>query len=90
MLQAYISSISNVSEGMLQVFHMYVAKVDQDVVYVAMAIHMLQASIRNFHLFFQTYVASVFIWILHMFHTYIAGVLSICCICFAIAFSSVF
>ena len=34
-----------------------------------------------FHLFFQTYVASVFIWMLHMFHTYVTSVLSGCCIC---------
>ena len=29
------------------------------------------ASVEMFHLFFQTYVASVFIWMLHMIHTYV-------------------
>jgi hypothetical protein len=28
------------------------------------------------------YVASLFIWMLHMFHTYIVSVLSGCCVCF--------
>jgi hypothetical protein len=42
-----------------------------------------------FYLFFQTYVASVLIWMLHMFHTYVASVLFGCCVCFT-KFSSVF
>ena len=51
---------------MLQVFHMDVTKVDQDVVYVAMAIYVsYQHPFKMFNLF-QTYVASV---------------LSECCIC---------
>jgi hypothetical protein len=33
-----------------------------------------------FHLCFQTYVASVFIWMLHIFHTYVA---SVCFRCFS-------
>jgi hypothetical protein len=33
-----------------------------------------------FYLFFQTYVASVFIWKLHMFHAYVANILSGCCV----------
>ena len=36
--------------------------------------------------FFKTYVASVFIWVLHMFHTYVISVLSGCCVCFTIFF----
>ena len=34
-----------------------------------------------FHLYFHMYVANVFIWMLHMFHTYVASVLSGCCVC---------
>ena len=47
---------------------------------------MLQASVPNVSSVFQTYVASVFIWMLHIFHTYVLSVLSIYCICFAIDF----
>ena len=46
-----------------------------------------------FHLFFQTYVASVFIWMLYMFHTYVASVLSryrVCLQWFSSVFSRVF
>ena len=54
-------------------FYTDVAKVDSDVIYVAMVCtSILQASIPNVYSVFQTYVASVFIWMLHMFHTYIA------------------
>jgi hypothetical protein len=48
---------------------------------------MLQASIPNVSSIFQTYVVSVFIWILYMFHTYIASVLSRCCVCFTMVLS---
>jgi hypothetical protein len=42
----------------------------------------LQVSIPNVSsVFFHTYVANVFIWLLHMFHTYIVSVLSGCCMC---------
>jgi hypothetical protein len=45
---------------------------------------MLQAYVPNVSSgFFLTYVASVFIWMLQMFHTYVASVLSGYCICFA-------
>jgi hypothetical protein len=61
-----------------KVFHMDVAKVDRDVTYVAMVVHVgCMRLFQMFHLFFQTYVASVFIWILHMFDTYIAKVFCI-------------
>jgi hypothetical protein len=67
--------------GMLQVFHTDVAKTDRDVAYVAMIVHVCCKHLSPmFHLFFQTYVASVFIWMLHMFHTYVASVLSACCV----------
>jgi hypothetical protein len=39
-----------------------------------------------FHLFFQTYVSNVFIYMLHTFHTYVASVLSGCCICLQLFF----
>jgi hypothetical protein len=48
--------------GMLQVFHTNVAKVDQDVTYVASCAHMLQGSVLNvLSVFFEMYVTSVFI-----------------------------
>ena len=75
---------------MLQVFHVDVAKVDRDVAYVAMIVHVCcKLLFSMFPLFFQTYVASVFIWMLHMLYTYVASVLSRCCLCFT-WFSSVF
>ena len=47
---------------------------------------MLQVSIANVSFVVQTYVASVFIWMLHIFDTYVASVLSGYCICFSMAF----
>jgi hypothetical protein len=68
---------------MLQLFHADVTKVDRDVEYVAMVVHVCcQGLFSTFHLCFWMYVASVFyldvayvshicckcfIWILHMF-----------------------
>jgi hypothetical protein len=79
---------------MLQVLYMDIAKVDCDVVFVAMVYtRMLQASVTNVSSVFRTYVASVFIYMLHMFHTYVVSVLPGCCICLAMGFkcfSSVF
>jgi hypothetical protein len=76
---------------MLQVFHVDVAKVDRDTAYVAMAIHVrCKHLFQMFYLFFQTYVANVFIWMLHIFHTYVASVLSGCCTCFCNGFLGVF
>jgi hypothetical protein len=58
------------------VFHMDVTKVDRNVAYVAMVVHVcFKLLFHCFIYFFQMYVASVLIWILHMFHTYIASVL---------------
>ena len=94
MLQAYVSSVS---EGMLQVFHMYVAKVDQDVVYVAMSIHMLQPSVRNFSSIFLNvcckcvylniaYVSHIycrcFVYMLHMFCNSFFKCFLVFCKCF--------
>jgi hypothetical protein len=57
------------------VFRMDVGKVDQDVAHVAMVVHVCcKRLFQMFYLFFWTYVASVFIWMLHMFHTYVASV----------------
>ena len=68
-------------------FNMDVKQVDRDVAYVAMSIHIRSKHLfQMFHLFVSTYVASMSIWILHMFHTYVASVLSGCCICFAMTF----
>jgi hypothetical protein len=70
MLQAYVSIVLDVSEvcfrGLLQI--------DWDVA-------CCKGLLPMFHLCFQTYVASVFIWMLHIFHTYVTYVLSGCCIC---------
>jgi hypothetical protein len=66
MLQVSVSSVS----GMLQVFHMDVAKVDREAAYVAMVVHICCKLLLCF-IYFQTYVASVFIWMLYMFHTYV-------------------
>jgi hypothetical protein len=67
--------------GMLQVFHTDVAKVDWDVAYVTMVVHVCCKRLSPiFHLFFQIYVANVFLCMLHMFHTYVTSVLSGCCI----------
>ena len=62
---------------------MDVAKVDRDVAYVAMVVHVFcKLLFSMFHLIFEMYVASMFIRKLHMFHTYVVSVLSGCCVCF--------
>jgi hypothetical protein len=69
---------------MLQVLHFDVAKVDRDVAYVAIAIHVcFKCLFQMFHLFlfFKMFVVSVFICMLHIFHTHVASVLSGCYIC---------
>jgi hypothetical protein len=49
-------------------FHTDVAKVDRDVAHIAMVVHVCCKHLFSiFHLFFPTYVASVFIWMLHIF-----------------------
>jgi len=73
-----------------QVFHMDVAKVDRDVTYIVVVARVCcRRLFPMFHLFFHTYDASVFIWMLYMFHTYVASVLYVCCVCLQL-FSSVF
>jgi hypothetical protein len=72
--------------GMLQVFHMNVAKVD-------VMLHMLQwlcTYVASFYcqcfICVFTHVASVFIWMLHMFHILIASVLYGCYVCLQVFF----
>jgi hypothetical protein len=65
-LKAHVASVCfkcfSSFRGMLQGFRMNVAKVDQDVANIAMVIHLCcNRLFLTFHLFFQTYVASVFI-----------------------------
>jgi hypothetical protein len=73
MLQKYVSSVLDVSSRCCKCFMWNVAKVDWDVAYVVMVVHVgCKLLFPMFQLFFRTYVASVFIWMLHMFHTYVA------------------
>ena len=64
-------------------FCMDVAKVDRDVAYVVMVVcaRMLQTFVHNVSSVFYLYIVSVFIWMLHIFHTYVANILSECCVC---------
>jgi hypothetical protein len=56
------------------VFHMDVAKVHRDGAYVVMVVHACcKLLFSMFHLFFQTDVASMFILMLHMFHTHVVN-----------------
>jgi hypothetical protein len=67
---------------MLQVFHTDVAKGGSGC-YICCngCTRMFQASVPNVSFVFHTHVASVFIWMLHMFHTYVTSVLCAYCIC---------
>jgi hypothetical protein len=79
MLQVYNKNVSDVFIGMLQVFYTNVAKVDQDVVYVAMGVHVCCKRLSPmFHLVFR-HMLQVFFW---MLHTYVVSVLSGCYVCF--------
>jgi hypothetical protein len=60
--------------GMLQVFRIGVAKVDRDVAkvdqnvaHVAMAMHICFKCMFQMFRLYQTYVASVFFWMLHIY-----------------------
>jgi hypothetical protein len=58
------------------VFYRDIAKIDRDVSYVAMVVHVcFKLSVFNVSSVFQMHVASVVIWMLHMFS-------HICCKCF--------
>ena len=73
---AYVSHIC--CKSMFQIFQLFHS-------YVAVSIFMLQV----FYLF-QTLVASVLIWMLHMFHTYVARVCFKSFICFSLMLQQVF
>jgi hypothetical protein len=61
-LKTHVLSVFICLRGMLHGFCMDVAKVDRDVAYTAVVIHVCcKYLILMFYLFFQTYVASVFI-----------------------------
>jgi hypothetical protein len=74
LLKAHVARICfRCFRGMLQVFQMDVAKVDQDIAYVArLYMYVAKDCYQCFICVFLTHVASVFIWMLHMFHTYVA------------------
>ena len=77
MLQVCLSGGYICCTYMLQVFHTNVVKVDRDVAYVAMVVHIYCKLL--FPMFHQSYVANVFIRMLHIFHTYVSY---ICCVRF--------
>jgi hypothetical protein len=61
-------------KDMLQVFCMDVAKVDRDVAYVAMVVHVCcKRLFPMFYLFIDVCCKCVYL-MLHMFHTYVASV----------------
>jgi hypothetical protein len=58
------------------VFHMDIVKVDRDVAYVAIAIHVCcKRLFQVFHMFFQTHIAIVY-------YLGVAYISHICCKCF--------
>jgi hypothetical protein len=60
---------------MLQAFYVDIAKVDRDLAYVAMVVHICcKLLFSMFQLFLQTYLPSVFVWMFNMFYTYVASV----------------
>jgi hypothetical protein len=74
--------------GMLELFQMNVVKVDQNIVYIAMLYtYVTEVCSKCFICVFGRIIASVFIWMLHTFHTYIVSILSGYCVQW---FSSVF
>jgi hypothetical protein len=77
--------------GMLQVFQMDVVKVDRDVAYVEMVVHVCcKGLLPMFHLcFLDACCKYVYLDVLYMFQTYAACVLSGCCVWLQ-WFSSVF
>jgi hypothetical protein len=68
--------------GMLQEFHTDVAKVDHDVAYVAIVVHICCKSLSPmFHLFFRCMLQVCLYGCCIYFHTYVASVLSIYYVC---------
>jgi hypothetical protein len=75
MLQVYICNVSDILEICFKRFHTDVAKVDRDVAYVAIVIQVCCKHLSPmFHLFFQMYVASMFISMLQVFYLDVAYV----------------
>jgi hypothetical protein len=69
------------------VFDMDVVKVDRDITYVAMAIHVCYKGLfQMFHLFFrrmlQVFLSGCCICFSHMLQVFLSG----CCTCFTMAF----
>jgi hypothetical protein len=61
-------------------FHMDVAKVERDVEYVAMVVHICcKRLFLMFHLFFRCMLQEC-LSILYIFHTYVVNILSGCCV----------
>jgi hypothetical protein len=59
---------------MLQVFHVHIAKIDRDVAYVAMVIHICGKCLFQIFQLFQTDVARVLSGCCICYHTYVASV----------------
>ena len=71
MLQAHVSSVLVVFICMFYFFHADVAKVDRDVIYVAMVVHVCCKRLSlMFHLFFCTRM-------LQVFYTHVSSVSSV-------------
>ena len=81
-LNAHVASVCfKCFRGVLQVFQIDVAKIYQDVAYVAMAIHACCKGVfQMFHLFFRSMLKVCLFWVL----------LYGCCICFTMAFQVFF
>jgi hypothetical protein len=68
--------------GMLQVFQIDIVKVDRDIAYVAMVVHVCYKGLFQCFICVSDVCCKCFIWMLRMFHTYVASVSCGCCICF--------
>lgn len=66
---------------------MDVAKLDRNVLYVAIVVHVCwKLLFLMFYLFSDVYIVSVYIWMLHIFYKYDGSVLSLCCVSFTMDF----
>jgi hypothetical protein len=87
MLQAYVFKYFSCFRDMLQVFHLDVAKLDQDVAYVAMVVHVYcKLLFQRFICFFRRMLQVCLSRCCICFHTYVTNILSGCCIWFAMVF----
>ena len=70
---------------MLQLFHFDVAKVDRGMLHMLHILQVFQRHVASVYskcfIYFQTYVASILIRILHMFHIYVRNVSAISVLC---------